>query len=172
MEAKYKAPHGVTRVSVEQQEFSVDETGHVVVPQHFGARLEAIGFRRVGHENTPQLQPVEEQTLPALYGSSVLPAEVEVGGPNPVQLGLIVASAHERSGFTVEDWNALTDEEREALLNAEVERLKSNNAVLNDLAEKAPKDVRAWLVEQGVNVNGVKNADLLPTAAAYLHEKR
>ena len=102
----------------------------------------------------------------------VVPAEVEVGGPNPVQLGLIVASAHERSGFTVEDWNALTDEEREALLNAEVERLKSNNAVLNDLAEKAPKDVRAWLVEQGVNVNGVKNADLLPTAAAYLHEKR
>ena len=59
-----------------------------------------------------------------LYGSSVLPAIVEVGGYK-VQLGGIVAAAHAASQLSVRDWNDLPDAERERHLQELIDRLSA-----------------------------------------------
>ncbi|PYE89588.1 hypothetical protein [Phyllobacterium leguminum] len=57
-----------------------------------------------------------------LIGSSVLASTYEIAGKT-VQLGDIVAATHELSGKTVAEWNELPDDEREALLRLEFDRL-------------------------------------------------
>ena len=47
-----------------------------------------------------------------------------------VQLGYVVAQAHIASGLSVDDWNALADDDREAKLAAMVEHLKACNGEL------------------------------------------
>jgi hypothetical protein len=63
-----------------------------------------------------------EQNDEMLIGSSVLASTYEIAGET-VQLGAIVAAAHELSGMTVEEWNELPNDDREALLRAELDRL-------------------------------------------------
>lgn len=48
-----------------------------------------------------------------LLGSSIQPAVFKVEGKPDVQLGTVVARAHELSGLSVDQWNALPDAERE-----------------------------------------------------------
>lgn len=60
-----------------------------------------------------------------LVGSSILPSLVDVGAEQAIQLGDVVKAAHALSGLSVEAWNALPDDEREALLAGAVEGLKS-----------------------------------------------
>lgn len=68
------------------------------------------------------VEPDAVVPLPMLYGSSVLASTYEIAGQT-VQLGDIVAAAHELSGKTVVEWNDLPDDEREALLRLELDRL-------------------------------------------------
>ncbi len=56
-----------------------------------------------------------------LNGSSTLPATFEIGG-DAVQLGTLVAAAHQLRGGTAEEWNALPEAERDALIVAERDR--------------------------------------------------
>lgn len=60
-----------------------------------------------------------------LYGSNVLPANIELAEGVAVQLGEVVRQAHEASGLTIADWNALGDGDREARLSATVLELQS-----------------------------------------------
>ncbi|PJL44743.1 hypothetical protein [Stenotrophomonas maltophilia] len=60
-----------------------------------------------------------------LYGSNVLPANIELAEGVAVQLGEVVRLAHEASGLTIADWNALDDGDREARLSATVLELQS-----------------------------------------------
>jgi len=60
----------------------------------------------------------------ALLGSDLLPAHIQIGD-ELVQLGTVVAKAHEASGLTVEDWNGLVPQIREKLLADYVENLRT-----------------------------------------------
>lgn len=53
-------------------------------------------------------------TTEALLGSSKLDAEYTLGDGSIIQLGTIVQAAFEDSGLTVAEWNAQTDDQREA----------------------------------------------------------
>ncbi len=54
-----------------------------------------------------------------LLGSSIQPPVLQIRGAD-VQLGTVVASAHQRSGLTVEGWNAQPEAVREALITDEI----------------------------------------------------
>lgn len=73
----------------------------------------------------------------ALLGSGTLPAEIEITADKKVQLGDVVAAAQARSGLSAEDWNKLTDEERDVKLNEEIDLLKKAEV---DAAEAAAKN--------------------------------
>lgn len=51
-----------------------------------------------------------------LLGSDNFDPEVEIGG-KMVQLGLVVAAAHAKSGLTVQEWNALPQDQRDDLID-------------------------------------------------------
>lgn len=59
-----------------------------------------------------------------LNGSNTLPAKIEFGPDKSVQLGEIVAKAHQASGLSVDAWNALPEAERDALLNKTIDELR------------------------------------------------
>ncbi|MBH1384617.1 hypothetical protein I5T81_07600 [Stenotrophomonas maltophilia] len=63
----------------------------------------------------------------SLLGSNVQPASFELPGGTVLSLGDVVAQAHEASGLSVEDWNALEVEAREALIAETVEKLSGDD---------------------------------------------
>lgn len=77
-----------------------------------------------------QAKPAEEVAssgAQSLDGSSTIDAEIDVNGA-AVQLGTVVASAHTRSGLSVDEWNALSPEKRDELLNAEIALMRDGKA--------------------------------------------
>lgn len=73
-------------------------------------------------ETMPPAKPAADKTPKppeTLLGSNRLPAVIEIG-PFKVQLGIIVSSAHLASGLTLEEWNALDEEDREQRLEDEI----------------------------------------------------
>lgn len=54
-----------------------------------------------------------------LHGSNVMPATFEIDGKT-VSLGEIVAAAHAKSGLSVDEWNALDDDDRDEKLGDEL----------------------------------------------------
>lgn len=78
---------------------------------------------------------------PVLLGSSVHPESFNLSEGRTVQLGEVVARAQSTSGLTVEQWNALTDDERAAKIDATLDVMAS------EPPPAAPLD-RAALAEQ------------------------
>ncbi|WP_137136561.1 hypothetical protein [Rhizobium sp. FKY42] len=79
-------------------------------------------------EPAPAAAPTPDQPDPGivtLIGSNILPDQVEIAPGKSVPLGEIVAKAHEKSGLSIEDWNALPQADRDALLTATVDELKA-----------------------------------------------
>lgn len=77
--------------------------------------------------NVTKAPAQDSDTNPAhaiLLGSDVLPAHIQIG-EELVQLGTVVAKAHEASGLTVEDWNGLVPQIREKLLADYIENLRA-----------------------------------------------
>lgn len=58
-----------------------------------------------------------------LLGSSTLGSLIEIGD-RQAQLGEVVAAAHAASGLSVEDWNGLTEEARDELLQAQIDVMR------------------------------------------------
>jgi hypothetical protein len=83
-------------------------------------------------------KPIEAH-IETLLGSSVLPSMVEIGPNIYVQLGDVVARAHTESGLTLADWNAMANDEREALLAATVDAMKAENAPAQPEPEPEPE---------------------------------
>lgn len=68
--------------------------------------------------------PATPASIETLLGSSILPSLIEIGEDN-IQLGEIVAAAHQASGLSVDDWNALNSDDRELRLQAEIDRRRA-----------------------------------------------
>lgn len=110
----------------------------------------------------PAAAPADNETL---NGSNTLPALVEVSANKSVQLGDIVAAAHQQSGLSVEAWNALAEDERDNLLNKVVADLKAQAAVaalpaelvgdLSIAAEAAAQGTADALQERDAEANAV-----------------
>lgn len=90
-----------------------------------------------------------------LHGSNILPSEFKVEDGENIPLGDVVAKSHEASGLTVDEWNALEDDDRENRLAATlvemglvVEIVEENNdddsetdpGATPSLADKEEKD--------------------------------
>lgn len=76
------------------------------------------------------------KTAVILLGSSTLPAMIEITADKTVQLGEVVAAAQDHSGLSAEDWNKLTDEERDVKLHEEIELWKKAEAFAAEEAAK------------------------------------
>lgn len=72
-----------------------------------------------------------------LLGASTIKDPVEIGG-DKVPLGTIVAAAQTKSGLSVADWNAKTEEERDEMISAEIKaRQEAAKASAKPVAPKA-----------------------------------
>lgn len=60
-----------------------------------------------------------------LIGTNVLPTSIEITPGQTLPLGEVVAKAHAKSNLSLEDWNALPEADRDALLTAMVDELKA-----------------------------------------------
>lgn len=69
-----------------------------------------------------------KEHIETLLGSSVLPSMVPIADGFEVQLGDVVARAHNESGLSIKDWNDLSDADREKLLADAVEAMKAEAA--------------------------------------------
>lgn len=59
------------------------------------------------------LKPLDPQTAPSIFGSTVQPASWTLANGEVLQLGTVVSEAHKRSGLTVEGWNMQKQDEIE-----------------------------------------------------------
>ena len=74
---------------------------------------------------SPQANTEPDQSADTLIGTNILPALIEIALGKEVQLGEVVTKAHAKSGLSLEDWNALPEVDRDALLTAMVDELKA-----------------------------------------------
>jgi hypothetical protein len=89
-----------------------------IVPATINAGLIRSSDGKMQVDLTNKSIAIDAETL---LGSSVLASTYEIGGET-VQLGDIVAAAHVTFGGTVAEWNALADDDREALLRLELDK--------------------------------------------------
>ena len=129
-----------------------EHVAEVTNPQHQDRLLEC-GYKiyRPGAKQqpaaVPPAPPAKTEAAAVLNGSSVHPAQFEIGDKT-VSLGEVVAAAHARSGMTAEAWNELPEETRHELIDAELDFLAGDAD-----GEKAERDA---LVEQYVAKFGKK----------------
>lgn len=84
---------------------------------------------------TPEEEAATEGTIVGeglgadmLLGSSTLPTMIDTGGPEEVQLGTVVCQSQADSGLSVDEWNELSEEDRDALLVVTITYLRDTNA--------------------------------------------
>lgn len=83
-----------------------------------------------------------------LYGSSTLPAIVEIGDMK-IELGALVAAAFAASGLTVQEWNALSEGNRDEILNNQIKLVEDNLAAIDqeELDQELGQDDEAPALE-------------------------
>lgn len=74
---------------------------------------------------SPQANTEPDQSADTLIGTNILPALIEIASGKEIPLGDLVAKAHANSGHSLEEWNALPEADRDALLTAMVDELKA-----------------------------------------------
>lgn len=99
-------------------------------PEAFGTEV----YREVPKDWNPQgglvtkaitEEPEKEPEPVALIGSNLLSDVVKIKKGVEVQLGDIVQAAFDASGLSIEEWNALEQDEREQKFEAIIEVMKS-----------------------------------------------
>lgn len=102
----------------------------------------------------------ESWNMKFLLGSSVLPSLVPVGD-GTVQLGAIVSDCHIMSGLSIDEWNALSEDDRE-------ERLAEHVSWLNALEAGGAKRLKQepWLLPP--TTLPIRNANGTPPKALNL----
>lgn len=79
----------------------------------------------------PTFQPTQDPDV--LLGADGYPAVIDLGNGKTADIADVIADAHELSGLTTADWNALDPEVRAGLIDAVLD-------ALNDSEEEAPTD--------------------------------
>ncbi|MCU1030220.1 hypothetical protein JAK53_13140 [Stenotrophomonas maltophilia] len=102
---------------------------------------------------------------PILLGSSVQPASFELSDGSVLSLGDVVGRAHAASGMSVEDWNALEDSAREALIADTVDKLSGEDDKGQVAAEDKPA-LMAQLEAAGIPFDKRWGAEKLAAALA------
>lgn len=105
---------------------------------------------------TPTIQPIDENEL---VGSDVHPAIIDLGDGKTAELVDVVAQAHEISGLSTADWNALEPEVRHGLIDAVLDGMAEPDedddsvdpAAAAEAAAKAERDELAaqWKARTG-----------------------
>lgn len=89
-----------------------------------------------GDDCPPELEPgalsvgalsLARLEAPILLGSNVQPSSFDLADGSVLALGDVVRKAHAASGLSVEDWNALEDSAREALIAETVDKLSGDD---------------------------------------------
>lgn len=102
---------------------------------------------------------------PSLLGSSVQPASFELSDGSVLSLGDVVGRAHAASGLSVEDWNALEDNAREALIAENVDKLSGEDDKGQVAADDKPA-LMAQLEAAGIPFDKRWGAEKLAAALA------
>ncbi|WLR90995.1 hypothetical protein [Shinella zoogloeoides] len=102
----------------------VEETGKVRPEDIQTEKLSTISSAAITGDMSAAISTTALEPLDAgetLLGSSVLASSYEIDGKT-VTLGELVGVAHQLSGATAAEWNALPDADREDLIRAELDR--------------------------------------------------
>lgn len=94
-----------------------------------------------------------------LKGSDTLPAVIDLGHGKTITVGEVVALAHARSGLDAEEWNLNDDEDRESLLQAQVDTLREAVAREAAQAEATAAPVAAPSAEGQAATAGKEDGD-------------
>lgn len=102
-----------------------------------------------------------------LKGSDTLPAVIDLGHGKTITVGEVVALAHARSGLDAEEWNLNDDEDRESLLQAQVDTLRE--AVAREAAQaEAPTAPAAAPAAEGQTAAGGKEDGDTPASTSMV----
>lgn len=88
------------------------------LPKSVQTELDRELEERAKAQQPQVLAPVE---YTGLRGSTVHPATIDLGDGEQTSIDDVIAEAHQRSGLTTEEWNALPDEVRHNLIDAELD---------------------------------------------------
>lgn len=104
-----------------------------------------------------------------LAGSSSLPAVLTIGGVD-ILLGAIVTSAHEASGLSAAEWNALSADDRDALLQEQIDSMESDAAeAAGDGGDAPPAAVDAPAFPRQIRIGNHSHVALVdPVSGLYL----
>lgn len=91
-----------------------------------------------------------------LLGSSVLPALIKIG-EDEVQLGTVVSGAYQLSNLSVAGWNALSEEEREAKLQAYIDAWRTSLTSTDLISDPSAAQTQAGEMLDGTSSTGVSN---------------
>lgn len=70
-------------------------------------------------------KPADKTATTTLNGSSTLPSEIDLGDERTITLSDLVEKTHAQSGLTVEEWNLLDEDDRDARLEAFAESMRT-----------------------------------------------
>lgn len=76
--------------------------------------------------------PLPKEPQPFLYGSSTLPAQVDLGNGMTMPLGEVVKQAYAASGLSMDEWNGMEEAARDDYLNRLIAAVRSDS-------QKAPQ---------------------------------
>lgn len=106
--------------------FERDKHGRFVAEVFDLVHIQCLLSREDIYRIAPEVVETPVQAhIESLLGSSVLPSMVEIGAGLQIQLGTLVARSHEESGLSIQEWNALPEAEREALLASTLDVMKA-----------------------------------------------
>ncbi|WP_159953054.1 hypothetical protein [Rhizobium sp. 18065] len=165
-----------TTVGSDTYSFHRDEHGRFVADVHNQSHIECFLARDDAYRTAGDV--VVEPELPTssietLLGSNILPSMVPISDTISVQLGEVVARAHSESGLSIEDWNAQSDEDREAALSLTVEAMQIEAAPPAPAPEPAPEPLPEPVTEPAPETPAVLDkTDAAPSPAAETAPRR
>lgn len=89
----------------------------------------------------PTFQPTEDPDV--LLGADGYPAVIELGGGKTADIADVIATAHDVSGLTTADWNALDAETRGGLIDAVLDGMADSEEEPPKEDDKPPVDDKA-----------------------------
>lgn len=136
-----------------------------IYPVQFVAGDDCPPELEAGALSVGSLSLMADTPPPFLVGSSLQPESLEFSDGRVLSSGDVVGRAHAASGLSVEDWNALEDSEREALIAETVDKLSGKDGKGQVAGEDKPA-LMAQLEAAGIPFDKRWGAEKLAAALA------